>query len=52
MRLFESVLATLTNLQRPQRKFLCHLMKRIFARLQASSVAALLPSPAGEASPA
>jgi hypothetical protein len=29
MRLFESVLATLTNLQRPQRKFLCHLMRRL-----------------------
>ena len=27
MRLFESVLATLPNLQRPQRRFLCHLMR-------------------------
>jgi DDE superfamily endonuclease len=27
MRLFESVLTTLTNLQRPQQKFLCHLMR-------------------------
>ena len=27
MRLFESVLATLTHLQRPQRKFLIHLMR-------------------------
>jgi DDE superfamily endonuclease len=27
MRLFESVLTTFTNLQRPQRKFLCHLMR-------------------------
>jgi DDE superfamily endonuclease len=29
MRLFESVLATLANLQRPQRKFLCHLMRLV-----------------------
>jgi hypothetical protein len=29
MRLFESVLATLTHLQRPQRKFLGHLMRRL-----------------------
>jgi hypothetical protein len=27
MRLFESVLATFTHLQRPQRKFLMHLMR-------------------------
>jgi hypothetical protein len=32
MRLFESVLATLTHLQRPQRKFLMHLMRLLLLR--------------------
>ena len=32
MRLFESVLATLTHLQRPQRKVLMHLMRLLLLR--------------------
>lgn len=32
MRLFESVLATVTNLPRPPRKFLCHLMRLLLMR--------------------